>query len=369
MRIRALALARPLLMQSAMRTLAYLTSLTFLLSSGCHLYFGGGDDDDECWWGGSGSGGAAEPYPGDPAPGLRNPESGMCEYYGGGGGGPYPCDDPCEPCPAGEDYAGDSDGAAAPLPTWGYCDGYCESLDEATCMVTSGCRAVYLDGCLGADCPADAPDRFYQCWATDQTGPIQGGGCEGLDAYSCSMHDDCVAIHADGGCGAGAEAPEDAPVECAEIGWFQACADEPVGCYGDGECPSGTRCNAGEVCLPPPGCEDDGSGLIDCDAACYGYCVPDTTDPGTCYGPVYCDSIPPGCPPNSIPGRADGCWTGACIVIEECPDEPPPACSDLTDEDACIARADCTPWYEGVDCTCDEMGNCTCADWVFIDCR
>jgi hypothetical protein len=342
------------------QSLAYLSiaflSSSLLVSSGCDFYFG---DDDDCDYGDY-EGDAPEPYPSEY---LRNPESGQCEWFGGGGG--YPCDDACGPC---YDTAGDREGGAAYSPGWAFCDGYCETLDEVTCWATSGCRGAYIEGATGEL-------SFYQCWGTDQSGPIQGGGCDGLDAYSCSLHDDCIAVHdGDAFCGAGGdgEADQAVPEPCSVIGWFEYCADEPVGCYSDGKCAADERCNAADICLVPPGCADsDGDGLIDCEAACYGFCVPDDVpDPGECWAEVFCDGLEPVCPEGTTPGIKDGCYTGYCIPLSECedPPPPPPACNTLTTEDACIARDDCSPYYEGIDCTCDAAGNCVCADWVFVSC-
>jgi len=331
-----------------MRSIALLSLLSSsLLTAGCDLYFPG-DDDDDCDYGG-----AADREPGFEEY-LRNPESGQCEWFGGG----YPpCDGTCGPC---LDSA-ENDALEAPLPTWAVCSLYCEALDEMTCWATSGCRAAYVD--------EGGSNSFWECWGTDQTGPIQGGGCDALDAYACSLHDDCVAVHSLVLCDGGAEADQAVPEPCGGLGWFEYCADEPVGCYGDAECGEGQRCNAGEVCLPPPGCEDSGNGLIDCDSACYGYCVPDEVpDPGTCYGEVLCDILTPPCPTGTTPGIRDGCYTGYCIPLSECED-PPVACSAITDENTCVDRADCAPFYEGIDCVCDEFGTCECADWLFVSCR
>jgi hypothetical protein len=44
--------------------------------------------------------------------------------------------------------------------------------------------------------------------------------------------------------------------------------------------------------------------------------------------------------------------------IVEPPPPPPPECLELTTEEACTERADCTPIYAGTDCTCGP--DCTC---------
>jgi hypothetical protein len=267
-------------------------------ASGCVFY---SDDDDECLYGGAEPGGGAAYYD----PGQRNPETGVCEYFGGGGG---TCGDPCNPCPA----TGEAD--RAPAPTWGFCESQCTGLDEGTCTATSGCRAIYTSNCIAADC-IDEP-VYVDCWATDMQGPIQGGGCEGLDSYTCSMHDDCAAVHypaCDGG--ADAEAP--------------------------------TPCGAGA----------------------FGYCIAeeDPSDPGNCYEPVTCDAATPDCPDGTTPGIKNGCYTGYCIPLDECED-PPPACTSLEAEASCIAREDCTPIYHGENCSCQDTV-CTCETWIFDSCQ
>lgn len=271
--------------------------LLLLLAPGCIFYSG---DDDDCYYGGGGREPGADYYD----PGQRNPDTGECVYFGGGGGGQC---DACGNCPPGAE-----DGLQAPAPTWGSCESQCTGLDELTCLETSACRAIYS----GGDALA-----FADCWAVDQTGPIQGGGCEGLDATTCSMHDDCAAVHLDTCATGGGDGDGDAP--------------EPVPCGGIGA---------------------------------FGYCMAEGNepDPGSCEGEVMCDATPPECPDGSTPGIADGCYTGYCIPLADC--EGAPACGEIGEEASCVERADCTPIYEGVDCVCDEV-DCTCADWVFESCE
>jgi hypothetical protein len=82
-------------------------------------------------------------------------------------------------------------------------------------------------------------------------------------------------------------------------------------------------------------------------------------------GAVTCDTPPPACPATTLPGRRDGCWTGYCIPIAQC--DALPTCGELAEMD-CIGRTDCTPIYEGVNCTCTGSA-CTCQDWVFDACE
>ena len=286
--------------------LAALAALLLSAGSGCFFY----SDDDDCQYGGvptdEAEGDGAAQYD----PGQRNPETGVCEYFGGGGGGGGGCNDPCNPCP--DSPAEEPD--RAPLPTWGFCESQCTGLAEAACVEASGCRAIYTSNCIDQDC-VDEP-LYVDCWATDMQGPIQGGGCTGLDSFTCSMHDDCSAVH------------------------YSTCPGAP----GD---------QADPACL----------------AANFGYCTPEgeTGDPGNCYDPVTCDQLPPECPDETTPGIKDGCYTGFCIPLDQCEDAP--ACAELADEVSCIARADCKPIYSGEDCTCDEIGVCTCETWIYESCE
>jgi hypothetical protein len=351
-----------------------------VLASGCVLYGGDDDgDDDVCAY--EGDIAAAE---------LRNPDTGSCESWGGGGG--------CY-------------GAPEPWPDWASCYSECEGLDEQGCLATSGCRAAYWQETCPpwADCDASwQPPTFYGCWGTAPSGPTQGA-CDGLSAYDCSRHDDCVAVY-DRDWNAGDEE---------NYNRFSYCAPEPwtQGCYSDSECPAGYECTADTECYPPPGCEDgqacpdvcygrcvpsqNGCEAVDCGPGyhcelqcypcdpvdpddgscdypcevtcvpdspntcsdgmecppgshcvevcngggtdpggggggctpeecypeyCWSECVDDTPDPGTCDGDVYCDALPPACPDGTVPGISNGCWSGYCIPVEDCAPNDPGEC-------------------------------------------
>jgi hypothetical protein len=161
-----------------MLRLACVVSLA-LASGACTLHFGGDDGgDDSC-----------PPSEADEAPGapleLRDPSTLQCQAFGGGG---Y-CD---ERCPCAEDYPASD---AVPIPSWGWCESPCNGLAEDTCLLASECRAVYDWGCLSNDsiCPLETP--FLGCYPVDQSGPINGDSCLGLDAWECSKHNDCIALH------------------------------------------------------------------------------------------------------------------------------------------------------------------------------
>lgn len=246
-----------------------LASLAFLLAVPSCVFFEDNDDDVCPLYeaGGRGTEGIGVE--------LRDPTTGTCQAYGYG----YDCADPCQPCAE----------PAIAYPDWGYCDGRCEILDESTCKTTSGCRAVY------------AGSEFHECWSTSQSGPIQGGNCVGLDANSCSQHDDCVAIHAAG----------------APIGTFASCANETGG-----------------------------------------------VDPGSCVGQVACDALPPACPSGTIPGRTNSCWTGYCIPFAQCDQLPACSeldemgCIDRDDCAPIYEGQNCS--CNGGSCTCQSWTFETC---------
>lgn len=218
--------------------------------------------------------------------------------------------------PGGGGTCGDWGGApndSLALPAWAECSTACDGLGEDACHAAAECHAAYTTSCPpGADC-TEVELAYLGCWGLAPIGapPTE---CTGLDAVACSAQSDCVAVHYTQDAYPN---PGDAP-----YGPFAYCADEP----GGGE--------------PDPG-------------SC-------TNDSG-----VMCDALPPACPAGTVPGIRDGCWTGYCIPVDQCEDLP--ACSGLI-EASCVGRSDCAPIYEGVDCTCDELG-CTCADWLFSSCE
>ena len=146
-----------------------------LLASGCVFYFNG-DDDDEPPVPDAGipviDGGPCLPVPRPPPVKLRDPYTGQCSDFGGGGG------------PCGDDW-----GAPAPLPSWGPCENECNALDEKDCLVADACRGIYTIA-------ADGQQAFAACWAVAADGPVRGGDCTAIgDAFECSQHDDCAAQH------------------------------------------------------------------------------------------------------------------------------------------------------------------------------
>lgn len=230
----------------------------------------------------------------EPAP-QRNPNTGLCETFGGWGGGgggvdtcgnyqnDYPAEDP------------------VPIPDWGICNGFCENLAETDCLDAVECRASYRDTC--AQDTACEPE-FNQCWAITPGGGFSTEVCAALDAEECARHSECAAVHAWDG---------------STLGAFSFCADEP------------------------------GGGV----------------NAGSCVGDVTCESLPPECPANTVPGRINDCWSGFCIPLDQC--DVVPGC-DIQTEAACINRDDCQALYEGVNCDCTGDA-CVCESWLYESCQ
>jgi hypothetical protein len=365
------------------------------LLGGCSLYFGNNNDPPPVCNGQPGGGAIA-------ATNQRDPLTGLCSEVTYPGG---TCGDPCAPTPC----AGADVPAMQPMPE---CDGPCAGLDEQTCLATPSCHAAY-----------DAKDNiqaFDSCWDIAPFAPSEGGDCTQNGAYSCALHDDCVSVMVPG--------PDGTPsfASCQAEGVTTACnIDCPVGshcehmctpcdpgpngmctsscsatCVADQACanvdcgPGYTcedTCDAAGNCFPtcvavtPP---DPGSctGAINCNSAppacpantvpgiangCYtGFCIPKTQcggDPGTCDGNgVMCNIAPPQCPMGTVPGVLNGCWSGYCIPTTSCPTQ---LCSAITDEKTCLSRPDCQAVYTGNDCTCYPDGTCTCASETFSHCQ
>ncbi|MDQ3366288.1 MAG: hypothetical protein M3680_12755 [Myxococcota bacterium] len=326
---------------------------TLFLLAGCDLYFGGGDDAP-CALGSKEDGLA-------PAYEHRNPHTGQCEQFGGGG-----CDYRCGPCPAYDT----SSGADIAQPDWGSCYSQCEALDENSCLVTSGCRAAYTE--FQND---DRVPEFRGCWATAPSGPVQGGGCVGLDAHACSRHDDCSAYYIEPNWSTARLSP---PLTSE----FSRCAPENVGaaCTGNQDCNPGERCTAGqEECSTNPNCDPTGA----CTDECWGHCVPSSTCTTVMCGPnSHCEETCNGttCTPTCVPD-VSGCLAATCAPGYECVETctgttgncqiscvPDTACEALPTQLACSTRSDCTEVFLGDDCTC-YPGYCECNVLTYDRCE
>lgn len=313
--------------------------------AGCSIYFGD-DTGDDCQ-------GAIEGDTAYPGPGYRNPETGTCEAWGGGG---------CY----------DSGGGAQAEPDWAVCDGSCEALDEVSCLAAAECRAAYLGWTCPpwADSEADclpSMNEFLGCWGIAPSGPAEPEDCWSLDAYACSRHNDCSAVYQQ------VEAPGDDGGFQQTLSFVGCQPEAPVqGCYSDEECPSGYECTADTECTPPPGCDPD-TGMCDSDSPqpCYGQCVPSTSSCAAVdCGPGYhceeecwpCDDADgdgmcePLCQPTCVPDY-NTCTAIDCGPGYECQELCWP-CDPLPDGTGCEDGPYCEP-------QCVRIGPQTCDD---IDC-
>jgi hypothetical protein len=325
-----------------------LAALVFALTtqSACTIYFGDDDDDDDdCVNSGSDLAPAIE---------LRDPQTGTCQAFGGGGGGG------CDPVPLAEGEAK----APFSMPDWATCQSGCEGLDELSCQLSDGCRAIYVDaescgpqGCMRVNI-------FAACWGVAPSGPVQGGACEGLDAHECSRHNDCSAVH------------QGDPV-VGGVGGFSSCireGDKP--CGGNGapypgallRNPQSGKCEnfGGGGCLPKSGDGLDASP------------IPPFPDWGVCQGA--CTGLD-----EATCGKADGC---RAVYIDVCP--PWAVCAPTYQYKECWATAptgpvrggdcttlgayecsrhdDCAPRHAGDWTTCPPGGPCTVSAGTFVSC-
>ena len=286
-----------------------------VLLSGCDLYWNNGDDDCEYY-------ATAGAELSQPANQLRNPETGDCEYFGGGGG--Y-CNDPCAPC------AAEDQGAPRPDPDWAQCYGQCNGLTESSCISTSGCQATY-DSTITAG-NASPTNTFSGCVGTAPSGPISTGSCTNLTSSQCNQHDNCAAYYLPNG------------------GNFDRCAPES----GGSAC-TNVDCGPGYHCEDQ--CKDTCGPGGDCGPQCGSMCVPD--------GNV-CDNVDCGAGYSCV----ETCTTptpthnGQCFA--SC--QPTTSCEALTTEAACAGRGDCTTVYLGDDCTCTPGGGCTCEVLTYDHCE
>ncbi len=146
------------------------------------------------------------------------------------------------------------------------------------------------------------------------TGGIGGGPCM-VDA-DCMLHDDCC-----------------------------ACYGVPVG-------PDEPLCDLA--------CDQSMCASIGIDqAVCrFGVCA---TEKVQCSGEVACDSLPPDCPPGTLPGIQGACWSGACVPALSC--DAVPDCSACPDGTMCVEFVSLKPSVtcEPIPAACAGPPNCECA--------
>jgi hypothetical protein len=290
------------------------------------------------------------------------------------------------------------------------CALYLDDSHERYCDQT-GCYEC-RDGKCGAgaggscasnwDCPAGcycsgsgSCEEAGSCYSETECGP--GYRCQ-VERYSCVPDGTGGGCQRDADCGSGYFCDELAGVcrwggSCGSAGQCEPGHEcnptrrtcEPIGCTDDEQCPQGAYCeqNRGE-CVATGTC--DGGSCPDghqCDSArntcvpCTGSSCGGSKDPGSCNGAVTCGDAPPVCPSGTVPGIADGCYTGFCIPLAACDVPPPPSCEELTSETDCQARAgECQTLYTGINCSCGpgcsceaQDAGCTCESFEYVACR
>ncbi|MEZ4400549.1 MAG: hypothetical protein R3B06_11055 [Kofleriaceae bacterium] len=121
-----------------------------------------------------------------------------CSLYGGDDTGCDPNGPPAQVINpstlACETQASDDACSAGPTSTWGRCDSTCRTLDEPACLQTPGCRGAYDHDCFFGVGTCALLTPFLGCYPTDLN-LDSVTGCAGLDAWSCSRHEQCVGTY------------------------------------------------------------------------------------------------------------------------------------------------------------------------------
>jgi hypothetical protein len=147
-----------------------------------------------------------------------------------------------------------------------------------------------------------------------------------------------------------------------------SCVPNPT-CTKDDQCTQGSMCDpAGGGCVATCACTNDADavnqGFSWCDEA-RNTCMGGTDPAGACLGTITCTTAAPACPEGQVPLRKDGCFTGQCRAISVC--EGAPSCNALQHENDCLPRTtDCTPVYNGHECTKPDGTACHAGD---TDCQ
>jgi predicted small secreted protein len=232
---------------------------------------------------------------------------------------------------------------------------YCDA-DSAVCVETGFCE-------LEADCPGDFTcDDRATCVPRLDDDCSRDGSCQ-PPPTGCTRNDDCGAgfeCAADGTCIA---------VSCEED------LDCLAGCFCNvesGECIETGFCEADEDCMDIEN-EDGTFASAECDVE-RGTCVPSEAPTASCNEWITCEVGAPTCPADSTPAIVEGCYTGDCILRNECDTTPLALCDDIQNQSQCINRLDCRVQYDGYNCDCpggggncdctDPASMCTCETWV-----
>lgn len=236
--------------------------------------------------------------------------------------------------------------------------------DPGACVETGFCDS-------DSDCPADFACQLDRATCVPdlqeppppvnclETGCLDGEMCD-LASGQCVPQEGCLA---GGDCGPG--------FECGPNG---LCV--PVNCTADDQCLGGCACDVDTgVCEETGFCLEDADCPDWCDAAT-GDCTPmecdaargtctwgESTPSGSCNGDLTCGQPAPQCPTGETAEVLDGCYTGECLLIEDCSSEPLARCERIQNVNQCIARSDCELETTGYDCACGSDGiPCDCAN-------
>lgn len=182
-------------------------------------------------------------------------------------------------------------------------DDWAECSSTCSALAEAACEAT--SGCHATYESTPAGTMYWMC---DAAAPLTGAtaACSTLDALDCSMRDDCTATFLE----QDANGPNPT--------WsFESCGNE-VSLMDPGSCTGVIACRSAEPACPPGTIAGIANG-------CYtGYCIPQSDcgpgEPGSCSTTgITCDVGPPMCPSGTLPGVLDGCWSGYCIPTADCP--------------------------------------------------
>ena len=234
-------------------------------------------------------------------------------------------------------------------------------------------------------------DGYHQCdgdnceWVSPTCPAGTGSGTSGgSGGWQCQSNQDCAA-----GCYCQSGSCEEAGfcTQDSDCGQGYVCnkersscepAPQPTHCAWDSECPQGQYCSPDTLtCTATCSCNNDqeavNGGFGWCDETRH-TCLPGQDPAGTCGGQATCTDAMPVCAVGQVPTLINGCWTGDCRDYATC--DITPVCGHVNDEPNCTGRADCSPIYNGLNCTkpdgtaCQSGDtNCTCTSFVFASCK